>query len=519
MSVGNPTGVQYLRCSKRADSKSCDGCGTLRTREFERFLYGEMVKKLSEFQTLTAKRETVNPKLTALNMELARVEEEIEKLLNTLTGANAVLLSYANSKIEELDTHRQALTKEIAALSAEIMSPEQIERLSVYLNQWEEIDFEDRRQVADGLISQIRATDEHVSIVNRTVVHRFIIRSFSRFCSRYSRPSREEYRIFHSREPTERNLGAQAGVRYSITNPDAYVEANLIGFYNILEACRHSYDEGHTPVEHPVYASSSSVYGSNKKVPYSTDDKVDNPVSLYAATKKSNELMAHAYSKPYLEKQKQFIEKVVSYLENRGLQPRKLGVTDYDMDAPLTAIRRLLLESNGLIKFNGFLAPKAEGSYLILNEGGYQIEGQTDTWKVIDEKNVQEQRFVQLVCEQTKKQKPDIVLHDSGVLVAQTIYGFDSSVMKKIEKFLREQKPELLHHQKFLENGTAERAKESGTEQNYNMIDGCVNNNPKKPRIIGNRISVLDRLHIKLEERKQKSQPQQQQQQERSRKN
>ena len=164
MSVGNPTGIQYLRCSKRADSKSCDGCGTLRTREFERFLYGEMVKKLSEFQTLTAKRETVNPKLTALNMELARVEEEIEKLLNTLTGANAVLLSYANSKIEELDTRRQTLTKEIAALSAEVMSPEQIERLSVYLNQWEEIDFEDRRQVADGLISQIRATDEHVSI-------------------------------------------------------------------------------------------------------------------------------------------------------------------------------------------------------------------------------------------------------------------------------------------------------------------------------------------------------------------
>lgn len=95
------------------------------------------------------------------------------------------------------------------------------------------------------------------------------------------------------------NLGAQAGVRYSITNPDAYIEANLIGFYYILEACRHSYDEGNTPVEHLVYASSSSVYGSNKKVPYSTEDKVDNPVSLYAATKKSNELMAHAYSKLY----------------------------------------------------------------------------------------------------------------------------------------------------------------------------------------------------------------------------
>ena len=138
------------------------------------------------------------------------------------------------------------------------------------------------------------------------------------------------------------------------------------------------------------------------------------------------------------------------------------------------------MDKESLVKFNGFLAPKAEGSYLILNEGGYQIEGQTDTWKVIDEKNVQEQRFVQLVCEQTKKQIPDIVLHDSGVLVAQTIYGFDSSVMKKIEKFLREQKPELLHHQKFLENGTAERAKESGTEQNYNMIDNVLNNGAEK---------------------------------------
>ena len=89
------------------------------------------------------------------------------------------------------------------------------------------------------------------------------------------------------------NLAAQAGVRYSITNPDSYIESNLIGFYNILEACRHH------EVEHLVYASSSSVYGSNKKIPYSTDDKVDNPVSLYAATKKSNELMAHAYSKLY----------------------------------------------------------------------------------------------------------------------------------------------------------------------------------------------------------------------------
>lgn len=95
------------------------------------------------------------------------------------------------------------------------------------------------------------------------------------------------------------NLAAQAGVRYSITNPGAYMESNMIGFYNILEACRHSYDGGAKGVEHLVYASSSSVYGSNKKIPYSTEDKVDNPVSLYAATKKSNELMAHAYSKLY----------------------------------------------------------------------------------------------------------------------------------------------------------------------------------------------------------------------------
>lgn len=95
------------------------------------------------------------------------------------------------------------------------------------------------------------------------------------------------------------NLAAQAGVRYSISNPDAYIQSNLVGFYNILEACRHSYDDGAAGVEHLVYASSSSVYGTNKKVPYSTEDQVDHPISLYAATKKSNELMAHAYSKLY----------------------------------------------------------------------------------------------------------------------------------------------------------------------------------------------------------------------------
>ena len=95
------------------------------------------------------------------------------------------------------------------------------------------------------------------------------------------------------------NLAAQAGVRYSIINPDAYIESNIVGFYNILEACRHSYDNGQDGVQHLVYASSSSVYGCNEKVPYSTDDKVDNPISLYAATKKSNELFAYCYSKLY----------------------------------------------------------------------------------------------------------------------------------------------------------------------------------------------------------------------------
>lgn len=106
--------------------------------------------------------------------------------------------------------------------------------------------------------------------------------------------------IFNKYEPSiVVNLAAQAGVRYSILNPDSYIQSNIIGFYNILEACRHSYDNGKKGVEHLVYASSSSVYGGNTKIPYSTDDKVDNPVSLYAATKKSNELMAHSYSKLY----------------------------------------------------------------------------------------------------------------------------------------------------------------------------------------------------------------------------
>ena len=113
------------------------------------------------------------------------------------------------------------------------------------------------------------------------------------------RNSKQTVRLSSLTDTIVVNLGAQAGVRYSISNPDAYIQSNMIGFYNILEACRHSYDNDQKGVEHLVYASSSSVYGTNKKVPYSTEDKVDNPVSLYAATKKSNELMAHAYSKLY----------------------------------------------------------------------------------------------------------------------------------------------------------------------------------------------------------------------------
>lgn len=131
-------------------------------------------------------------------------------------------------------------------------------------------------------------------------LRRFEKGSIFRCCSKAASNKELISRIFEEYKPSVVvNLAAQAGVRYSITNPDVYIESNLIGFYNILEACRHSYDNGQRGVEHLVYASSSSVYGTNKKIPYSTEDKVDNPVSLYAATKKSNELMAHAYSKLY----------------------------------------------------------------------------------------------------------------------------------------------------------------------------------------------------------------------------
>ena len=165
MSVGNSTGTQYLRCSKRADNKSCEGCGKLKTHDFESFIFGEMAKKMSQFESLIGGNEDrVDPRITALQIELAKVDEEIEKLLDTLSGANPILLSYANSKIEALDTKRQNLVKEIADLSAEVMSPRQIRELSNHIHNWENISFEDRRKVVDGLITQIRATSECVQI-------------------------------------------------------------------------------------------------------------------------------------------------------------------------------------------------------------------------------------------------------------------------------------------------------------------------------------------------------------------
>jgi len=161
----SPTAIHYFRCRKRSDNKSCEGCGTLHVEMVEASIYDEMVKKLREFQTLTnGNPAKANPKLTAYNVELAQVEAEIEKLLNTLTGASTILMSYANSKIEELDAKRQSLMKAIADMTAEALSPKQLEQISGYLNDWDNITIEERRFVVDGLIYQIRATSERVKI-------------------------------------------------------------------------------------------------------------------------------------------------------------------------------------------------------------------------------------------------------------------------------------------------------------------------------------------------------------------
>ena len=165
MCFKNRAGNAYFRCRRRADRGSCKGCGTLRAREFEESVYGVMRHKVGEFQTITGGNPMkANPKITALSVELAQLEAEIEKLLDTLTGANAVLLSYANSKIEELDTRRQTLIKAIANMSADAVSPEHMKRISNHLDNWDNADFEDRRLVVDGLILQIRAAGDSVQI-------------------------------------------------------------------------------------------------------------------------------------------------------------------------------------------------------------------------------------------------------------------------------------------------------------------------------------------------------------------
>lgn len=201
----------------------------------------------------------------------------------------------------------------------------------------------------------------------------------------------------------------------------------------------------------------------------------------------------------------------------RPFKIRKFGVSDV---IGLTAAGKtsfFYVDKDRLVRFNGFFPKPQSGTYLILDEGGYQVAGQKGTWLVSDEVEVDGQRFVQMRSEQTKNPPPSIILHESGAFVTQTALGFDGEATRKMSAFLQGPKPELLHHQKFFENGTAERAKESGTEQNYNMIDGCVNNVPQKPRRIGGRWSVLDRLHIKQAERRQKDNTPQQEQ-ERSRK-
>jgi len=163
----NPNSISYFRCRKRADTakSSCEGCGTFRVHEFEESIYREMRCKMIEFQTLTGDNSSkVNPKLTALNVELAQVETEIEKLLDNLTGTNSILLSYANGKIEELDAKRQSLTKAIADMKASTLAPEYAKSISGYLKNWDNVSFEDKRLVVDGLISRINATSESVQI-------------------------------------------------------------------------------------------------------------------------------------------------------------------------------------------------------------------------------------------------------------------------------------------------------------------------------------------------------------------
>ena len=158
---------------------------------------------------------------------------------------------------------------------------------------------------------------------------------------------------------------------------------------------------------------------------------------------------------------------------------RKFGVSDVIVTSIGGKTQSYYVNPKELIKFNGFFTKLPNGEYLLLNEEGYQVEGQKGTWTVTDEKTIDEQRFVLMVSDQKPDLLPSIVVQSDGKFMTTTSSGFDNATVRKVR--------ELLHHEKFLENGTAERARESGTEQNYNMIDGCVNNVPKKPRVIGGR--------------------------------
>ena len=155
----------YLRCQKRIDSKGCEGCGTIREAEMEQHVFERMVDKMAEFQTLTGgTMAKANPKLTSLKVEMTKVESEIEKLLDTLTGANPTLLTYANRKIETLDADRQSLAKQIADMDADVISPQNLTRLSRYLEDWDNVNFDDRRHVVNGMISLIHAGGGFVNI-------------------------------------------------------------------------------------------------------------------------------------------------------------------------------------------------------------------------------------------------------------------------------------------------------------------------------------------------------------------
>lgn len=166
MSMINRVGKQYLRCTKRLDNKSCVGCGKVFTAELEAVVYQQMVKKLDGYKTLTGRKKAVksNPKIAALQVELAQVDSEIEKLVDSLTGANNVLLSYVNTKISELDNRKQGLVKRIAELTVETISPEQVSQISGYLDTWESVSFDDKRRVVDLMITTIAATSEKLNI-------------------------------------------------------------------------------------------------------------------------------------------------------------------------------------------------------------------------------------------------------------------------------------------------------------------------------------------------------------------